>query len=113
MGKTASALVSWMSAARILTLFLHHHPQLSSTSQSVAEETLMDLEPEFKDLLSQSPNLESGPICVLSFTQSQLSKRLDMVENQSLRSDVENGTPNTRLNPTLTNQRCSEPCHPP
>merc|ERR1712064_92818 len=82
--KTASVLVSWMSVARILTLFLHHHLQLSSTNPSVAEETTMDLEPEFKDLLNQSPSLASGPICVLSSTQSQLSKRLDMVESQRL-----------------------------
>merc|ERR1712064_74192 len=68
------------------------------------EETTMDLEPEFKDLLNQSPSLVSGPICVQSSTQSQLSKRLDMVESQRLLTctNVENGTPSIRLSPTNT-----------
>merc|ERR1712126_678898 len=46
------------------------------------EETTTDLEPEFKDFLRESPSSESGLICVLSSTQSLLSKRLDMPESQ-------------------------------
>merc|ERR1719410_119932 len=82
--KTASVPASLMSAARTLTSFLHHLHQLSSTNQSVAEETTMALELESRDLLSLSLSLGSGLTCVLSSTPSQLNRRLDMLENLRL-----------------------------
>merc|ERR1719270_2853468 len=69
--KTASALASLMSAARILTLFLHHHHQLSNTKPSAEEETSTVLEPESRDLPSPSLSLENGLICVLSSMPSR------------------------------------------
>merc|ERR1719422_2241241 len=68
--KTASALASLMSAARILTLFLHHHHQLSNTKPSAEEETSTVSEPESRVLPSLSLSLENGLICVLSSTPS-------------------------------------------
>merc|ERR1719422_2223537 len=68
--KTASALASLMSAARILTLFPHHHHQLSNTKPSAGEETSTVLEPESRDLPSLSLSLENGLTCVLSSTPS-------------------------------------------
>merc|ERR1712117_861027 len=82
--RIASVQVFWRSVARIQTLFHPHHLQLSSTSQSVAEETLMVLVPESRDSRSQSLSLESGLTCVLCCMRSQWSKRLDMLENQRL-----------------------------